>query len=149
MWPIYPVADVGVLAQHLEAVQHTWGDVQVPKLFVVESERLRMTERRRVRASVDNDVVDRTAGATHHFGFTLPGPSVQPAQDSTLGSGLGVLDECMRIHAMGGRDVGVERPGEEPTIIAVRRRYEDEHAVEGCGANLHRSIVPSGRPVEA
>jgi hypothetical protein len=145
MRPVDAVADIGVLAQHLETVQQTRGDVQVPEVFVVEAKRRRMTERRRVRPSVDYDIVDRAAGASHQLRLASPGPAVQPTHDPALGSGLGILDESVGIDTMRGSDVGVERPGEEAAVVAVRRGYEDEDAVDRCRTNLHRSIVPFRR----
>jgi len=81
--PVDAVADVGDVAEHLEAVQEPARDVEHRERLVVETERLRAAEGRRVRPGVDQDVEDGAACAADQLALPRPEPTVQPP-DSAL-----------------------------------------------------------------
>jgi hypothetical protein len=139
--PVDPVADVGDVAQDLEAVQHARRDVHVPELLIVEPKRLVTPKSRRPGSRVHHDVVDRTPGAAHELGLAPPRPGVEPAQRAEAGAGLRVLDERGWVDTVRGRNRGIERAREEAPLVAVRRGNEHEHVRKLCGPNLHPAIL--------
>ncbi len=139
--PVDPIADVGLLGQHLEAVQQARRDVHVQELLVVQAEGLVPAERRRPRTGVDHDVVDRTAGAAYELRLAQPRPGVEAAQRGEARSRLRILHERGRVDAVLGRHRGVERAREEASVVAVGRGREHEHARQRRRPHLHPIIM--------
>ena len=144
MRSIDPVAHIGSRAERLKAMQETGWDVQVPKLAVVEEKRLLLAEGRRVPTDVDQNIVYGAVCATHQLRFASPATAVHAADDSHLGTGLGVLDERGRASRRAGEiieDGRVERPREQSAFIAEWLRNEGENISEGSLFNTHMGML--------
>ena len=106
-------------------------------VLVVEPERRHLTERRRARAGVDHDVVDRAVGAAHQLGLSAAAAPVHPAHDPARAARLRVLHERVGIQPHGPRVGGVEGAGEEAALVPERGGDEQQHAVEARRLHLH------------
>jgi hypothetical protein len=136
-----PVADVRHVAQRLEAVKQTWGNIQVPELFVVQPEGLVLAKRGRVESRIDQHVMDGATGAADKLGLAPSVPKMHAADDSLTGPRLRVLHEGRRVQAVRGGDLSVEGSGEETAAVVMRRRHENQDAIERRATHLHRAIV--------
>ena len=144
MRSIDPVAHIGNRAERLKAMQEPGRDVQVPKLAVVEEKGLLPAEGRRVPTDVDQDIMDSAVGAAHQLGFATPSTAVHAADDSHLGTGLGVLDErsgATRRANVVIEDIRVERPREQSTFVAEWLGDEGENISEGSLFNTHMEML--------
>jgi hypothetical protein len=135
---IDPVAHVSDVTEHLEAMQQAGRDEQVPKLLVIETKRLVSTEGRRTWTSVNNDIQDRAARASYKLGLAATHASMQSPDDSAVGARLGVLSKRRAVNAMRRGDGDIERSRKEATLIVMRLRDEDQHAVKGRLQHLHK-----------
>lgn len=122
-------------------MQQSWGDIEMPEVLVVQLERLHMAEGRRLGARVDDNVVDGTVRATYELGLASSRASVESAQDTRAGARLGVLNEARRTDAVCGRNLSVERSGEEAPVVVVWGGHEDQYAWERCCVDVHPAIV--------
>lgn len=143
MGPIDAVANIGVVSKDLKAVEQPRGDVQVPETLIVEAESFVLSKGWRIRASVYQDIVNGASGAAHQLRLTATRPPMQTADYAESGPGLGVLPERGGVDAVRRRDRGIERSGEESTVVMVRGGDEHPDALERCQPNLHRDIVPA------
>ena len=144
MWSIDPIAHIGDRAERLKAMQETWRDVQVSKLAVVEEKSLLPAEGRRVPTDVNQDIVDGAVGATHQLRFATPSTAVHAADDSLLGTGLGVLDErsgATRRANMVVEDARVESPCEQSAFVAEWLGDKGENISESGLFNTHMEML--------
>jgi hypothetical protein len=120
----------------------------VQELLVVQAEGLMTAERRRLRPGVDDDVVDRTAGAADQLRLAAPRAGVEAAEGAEARARLRILHEGGRVEAVLGRHRGVEGAREEAPVVSVRGGREHEHTRQRRGPHLHRSIMsgPVRRP---
>jgi hypothetical protein len=138
--PVHSVADVGVVRNGLKSVQKARGNKEGAQLDIVESERLKLAERRRTPPDIDQDIVYRTTGASHQLGFTSIGAAVHAPNDTTSGTRLRVLDEVSgRAVDPDGRVKGlrVEGAGEETAPVVKRLRNEEQHICKLCRLYEH------------
>jgi hypothetical protein len=144
MWSIDSVAHVGNCAQRLEAVQESGRDVKVPELAVVEKKSFLPAEGRRVPTDVDQDIVDSSVGAAHQLCFASACTAVHTADDSLLGSRLGVLNErsgaAWRANIVI-EHVRVESPCEQTAFVAAWLRDKGENIGEGCFFDTHMEML--------
>ena len=146
MFGVDPVADVGNVGERLKTVQKTGWHVKGGETLIVERENRVPAERGRSGTSVDQDVVDGTAGTPDEFGFPAPASAVHPAQNSQDRPGLRILPECGRVNTVRFGHTGVEGPREQATLVPVRSRNELQHTTELAGQDLHSAIVEADAP---
>lgn len=141
--PIDAVTHIGFGCQRLESVQESRRDVEMPKSVVVEHKRLIHTESRRTSSDIDDDVVHSTPRAPDEFGFAAAGAAVHAAQDSLSRTRLGVLQEARRYPRaqIFVEDLGIESPGEESAIVAVRLVDEQQDVGELRLLDPHKDIL--------
>src|SRR5690606_25041173 len=122
-------------------MKHAGRDVNVQEFLIVQSEGYGLTEGRRTRPGIDNDVVHRPPRASDKLRLTPPRPAMQSTDDAKLGSGLGVLYERCRLYSACTCDVSVKCSGEEPAIVMIWRGGKHQDACEGSRTNIHHSMV--------
>jgi hypothetical protein len=140
-----PVAHIRSVGEGLEPVEEPRGDEEMSELLVVESERLMVTESRRTRADIDEDVMYSSVGASHHLCFTPASTAVHPPYHPAAGPRLRILQEIRRPDS-GHIGPAVEHPyvegsREQPSVVPERIRPEHQNIGQvGC-VDMHASIV--------
>lgn len=138
------IADVGRSSQRLEAMKKPGGYVEVSEISVIKPKCLLMAESGRILADIDQDVMHGTVCAAHQLGLPASGASVHAANDPLHRAGLGVLDERSRESRppeMVVENLGIERPGEQSTLVVERFRGEDQHVHEACTFDAHMEML--------
>lgn len=139
------IADIGGRREGLKAMQKPLRHIEVQKFGVVEPDAQLMTEGRRVRPDVDDDVVYRSVRASDEFGFALSRPAVHPADGPLHRPGLRVLQEG---RAQAGsaeifiEDVGIEGSGEQAAFVGERLGDEDDDAGDSGLSDPHGAMLP-------
>ena len=145
MRSIDSVTDIGGLGKRLESVQETRRHVEVFKGDVVEQKGLLAAEGRGVSSNVDQYVVNGTMSAPHQLRLTTSGPAVHPANHSSARARLRVLNEGSRLPWCAEvviEDVCVERSGEQPAVIVMGGRHEDENVCKISRFDSHADMLP-------
>lgn len=125
-------------------MKKTGGHIQMSKILVIKQECLLAAKGGGVRADVHQDVVHGAVGAAHELGFASSRTAVHAPDDSLRRTGLGVLNERRRNPGSTEvvvEDVGVERSGEQSTLVAERLRDEDQHTGEVCSFDTHMEML--------
>lgn len=139
-----PITHVGHIGQCLKPMQEPRGYVEVTKIVVVKQECLLPPEGRRVPANIDEHVVHGAVCATDQLRLAASGSSVHSPDHAFPGSRLRVLDKrcgASRRAQIVVEDHGVERPCEQPPVIAEGLRSEDQDVRQRYGFDLHWAML--------
>lgn len=139
------ITHIRALGECLESVQETGRNVEMREVHIVEPECLLPTERRRLPANIDQDIVDRTMGAPDQLRLTWTRPSVHAANHTTPRPGLRILQEVCgqdssRSH-MFIELAGFERASEEASVVTMGHRPEHPDVRQFGGFNVHAAIL--------
>ena len=114
------------------------GAVELVVPGVVELETLPPTERRRSAPQVDEHVVDRAARAAEKLGHARL--EVHPTDDPATRARMVVLDEIV-LDAELGQDAAAVGFQEEPAVVAVDRRFDQDRPRELSWQSLHERAI--------
>jgi hypothetical protein len=141
---IYPVAHIGACGQCLEAVQEAGWHIKVPKVGVIEQERLMPSEGRGVPTGVDQHIMNGAIRAADQLRFASTQAAVKTADDTLPRTGLGVLHEGGRPAGdadEGVKNIRVESPCEYAALVEKRLRGKDEDICEGGPFDAHLEML--------
>jgi len=144
MRPIDPVAHVRGGGQRLKTVQKAGGNIEMAKVFVVKHECLFASERGRLCADVDQDVVHGTVGTTHQLRLAATPAPVHAADHALPGPGLGILDESRRsagAFQVVVEDLRIESAGEQSAVVVEWLRGENENVHQGGRFDKHKTML--------
>jgi hypothetical protein len=143
MGAVDAVADIREVGEHLVTMQHPGRHIEMPELLVVEEECRVPAKGRRARPCVDEDVENGAVGAPDKLGLAATGTTMESTEHAAFGPGLRVLHERRAVDPVFGSDRRVEGACEEPAVVVIRRRDEDQDTGKGRCADLHGVILTS------
>ena len=131
------VHDVGLLAEHTEAMREADRAVELVEVLVGELEGLPLAEGRRPAPEVHHHVKDRAARAAHELGRPVADLEVHAPHDALSGTRVVVLHELL-----GNAEVGVHVAPvalvEEAPLVAMDHGLHQHWPLEPC---FSRSIL--------
>src|SRR5258707_2023078 len=125
----HQVVHLAVLAERLEAVRESGGDVQPEPVALAELDAVPAPAGRRPVADVDGDIEDRAADTAHHLGLAVGvGLVVHAAKRACACVERGVRLDHLGVHAAGAELLAVEGPGEPAALVREPLWLDDDDA---------------------